>query len=442
VAITRGNLTSFLRALRAALGLPGGRRWSCQSSISFDGVLEETLLPLVTGGEVVLYDEETRRDPDELARRFELDGITAVHCSPSLVRVLADLGWPRTRGVTVMVGGEPLPPSLAATLRERGVTLWNVYGPTETTVLSNVDRVGDAAISLGPPLANNRQHVLDRWLQPVPVGVTGEICISGEGLARGYLDRPDLTAAHFVPDPFATVPGQRLYRSGDLARYRGDGTLDIRGRRDHQVKVRGFRIELGEIEAALVEQPEVTAAVVIVHERTQLVAYVAAEPGQAVAASELRRRLRERLPEYMVPALVVPLPALPLTSNAKVDRAALPRPETVQPAAPSIPRTAHEETISAIWRSALGLPEVGLDDNFFDVGGHSLLLVSVRDQLVKAFATDVPLTVLFLRPTVRALAEHFSAGAVEAVALEGSRSRGEARREAAAARSQRPRVRR
>ena len=265
-----------------------------------------------------------------------------------------------------------------------------MYGPTETTVWSAVQRVeaGGAPVAIGAPIANTKLYVLDACGEPQPIGVPGELCIGGAGLARGYWKRPELTAERFVRDPFETREGARLYRTGDRARRRADGTMEFLGRLDHQVKVQGFRIELGEIESVLAADPRVREAAVVARELepgdTRLFAYVVAKGAAAPMASELRERLRERLPESMIPAAFVTLDALPRTPNGKVDRAALPAPDRSsarpEPGA-EMPQTPIEKRIAAIWQELLKVEAVSVHDNFFDLGGHSLLAMRALARL-------------------------------------------------------------
>jgi len=323
----------------------------------------------------------------------------------------------------VVIAGEKVLPERLAEWRRRApsrVRLVNTYGVTESTIISTAAELGaglprTTAACVGRPVADSEIDLLDASLSPVPFGVPGEIFIGGGLLARGYLDRPELTAERFVPHPFAPG-GARLYRSGDLARVLPDGQLEFLGRRDRQVKVRGYRVELAEIEAALARYPAVTAAAVVQAEDAggkRLVGYVVPRERPGPAAAELRSFLRDRLPEYMLPAVFVLLDALPLTPNGKVHRAALPpapalRPETGPAYVP--PRNGSEQAIAAIWREVLGLERVGVQDNFFDLGGHSLLLIQVNHRLREQFGQSVPLVELFEYPTVGLLAVRLDRG--------------------------------
>ncbi|WP_083274697.1 MupA/Atu3671 family FMN-dependent luciferase-like monooxygenase [Novosphingobium resinovorum] len=369
-------------------------------------------------------------------------GVTHLQCTPSLLQVLASdpAARPRLQALQhLMVGGEAFPPQLATDMTGLvSGTVMNMYGPTETTVWSAVHALDEGgAPPLGRPLLNQQIYILDRRLQPVRQGTPGELVIGGAGVVRGYHDRPELTAERFVADPFN--PRARVYRTGDLARQREDGTLEFLGRLDHQVKIRGYRIELGEIEAALTAHPEVTEAVVVARKEgaaTRLVAYLAPRTG-APAVEDLRAHLRERLPDFMVPGNFVLLEALPRTPNGKIDRNALPEPVSVvvdnmdDSAAPA---TGVEAQIQAIWCDVLKLPQVRLTENFFDIGGHSLLAIQVHRRLSAeltgaGLAQAVALTDIFRFPTIAALGAHLSGGQDDAAALAGQ-NRAEMRNQA------------
>jgi acyl-CoA synthetase (AMP-forming)/AMP-acid ligase II len=325
--------------------------------------------------------------------------------------LLASESYPwEARGLTGLCGGEALPDALAARLLTRVSSLRNLYGPTETTVWSTVDRLeAGGGISIGRPIANTRVYVLDDHLASVPIGVIGELYIAGAGLARGYWQRPALTATRFVANPFGSPTGQ-LYRTGDLCRYRADGAIEFVGRDDFQVKLRGFRIELGEIEARLHAYPGIRDAVVIAAAPTagdaRLVAYYSRTPGQpSIEVEALRRHVAEALPAYMVPAVYVGLDTMPLTLNGKTDRAALPAPTSDAYVAQcySEPQGEIERHVAAIWTELLGVPRIGRYDNFFALGGHSLLAVNFIARMGKiGLAMDV--RTLFSTPTLAALA--------------------------------------
>jgi acyl carrier protein len=330
-----------------------------------------------------------------------------------------------------------MPRDLAEGLLGRVGELWNMYGPTETTIWSTASRVQDVAgpIPIGRPISNTQVRVLDVNGRQVPIGVVGELCIGGEGVARGYRNRPDLTGEKFVVlDPLGEGP-ERLYRTGDLARLRSDGELMFIGRRDHQVKVRGYRIELGEIESVLAGYPGVRECTVIVREDTpgdqRLTAYLAVQPGAAFDSEAARASLREHLPDYMTPGAIVVLDKLPLTPNGKIDRAALPRPVVAtRPAgadhAADLMSPA-QRRVAQIWKTLLGIDYVGINDNFFDLGGHSLLLVKLQAALKAEFSIDMPLVELFQRTTVTAQADRMTSPGHASNALERARGRAERR---------------
>ncbi|MDB4951686.1 MAG: hypothetical protein JWM27_4335 [Gemmatimonadetes bacterium] len=321
----------------------------------------------------------------------------------------------------------------------------NAYGPTEATVCATIafDEDGSRKPSIGKPIANVRVYVLDAYGEPTPIGVPGEICVGGAGVTRGYLGRPGLTAERYLPDPFGGDAGARLYRTGDRGRWLGDGSVEYMGRLDEQVKVRGFRIEPGEIESVLRAHPGVADAAVIAREDTpgdpRLVAYVvAAEGAEAPSPADLRAAAAERLPDYMVPAFFVALPALPVTPNGKVDRKALPAPDVESArAAEFVAAEGDLETVlSDVWKGVLGVERVGVNDNFFELGGHSLLLARVQAGLKERLGREVAMVDLFRFPTVRTLAAHLGEGAEDATAERGQ-ARADARREARSARRDR-----
>ncbi|HEX8189934.1 MAG TPA: amino acid adenylation domain-containing protein, partial [Pyrinomonadaceae bacterium] len=389
------------------------------TSICFDLSVFELFVPLSCGGRVLLADNAL-----QLPALRAAEQVTLINTVPSAMAELARTGGVPASVRVVNLAGEPLKLPLATQVyeREHVERLFNLYGPSEDTTYSTCAPVGRGGVrqpSIGRPVANTQLYVLDPAMRPVPVGVRGEIYLGGEGLARGYLGRPGATAERFVPHPFSQEPGARLYRTGDLGRYLPDGEVEFLGRMDHQVKVRGFRIELGEIESALAAHEGIGEAVVMAREeaggRKQLVAYVVAAPGREVDAAELRGHLRERLPEYMVPAAFVQLDEMPLTPNGKVDRRALPAPGQAGARASQDyrePRTAAERTLAAIWEQVLGVGRVGLDDNFFELGGDSIISIQI---VARANGAGLRLTPrqLFQHQTVAELA----AAAAEAPAV-------------------------
>jgi amino acid adenylation domain-containing protein len=438
VEIPHGALANFLLSMEREPGFAADDVLLAVTTLSFDIAGLELYLPLITGGRLVLLPREKTWDAEALAAAIEASGATVMQATPATWRLLIDNGWRGSARLKALCGGEALPRELARDLLGHTRELWNMYGPTETTIWSTVDRVDseDWEVSIGRPIANTQVYVLDARLRPAPIGVAGELYIGGAGVAIGYLNRPELTAERFVPDPFSGVPGARLYRTGDRARVRADGRVEYLGRLDFQVKVRGFRIELGEIEAALEARPGVGQAVVAVHEHSasdkRLVAYVVSEGGAGPDPAELRRALAETLPDYMVPSAFVFLDALPLTPNGKVDRKALPAPESVRREAASEyvePTGDLERQIATAWRDVLRVERVGKHDNFFDLGGNSLLILQVHSRVKRLLTErDLPVVKMFEHPTVSSLASFMSAPQPQAATLQKANERAAARK--------------
>jgi amino acid adenylation domain-containing protein len=386
VQIPRRALTNFLRGMQQRPGIKPADVLVAVTTLSFDIAGLELFLPLTVGAKIVLATAEEAHDGTMLMQLMDSSGATMLQATPATWRMLIDAGWQGSESLTALCGGEALPPQLATELLARTGALWNMYGPTETTIWSTVARVErDSTIDLGTPIANTQVYILDKHMRPVPIGVAGELCIGGDGVALGYLNRPELTAERFVANPFA--PGARMYRTGDLARFTREGTIAYLGRSDFQVKVRGFRIELGEIEALLSRHPDIQQAIAATYDDAggrRLVAYVVYRTGAEPTGTELRRFVRAELPDYMVPSLFVQMDALPLTPNGKVDRRALP-PPIEQPVHVDrvAPRTEMERLIATVWSEALGGREISIHDNFFDIGGHSLLSAQVIAKIEK-----------------------------------------------------------
>ena len=389
------------------------------SNPTFDGATWEVWGALLHGARLVGLSRETTLDPAGLAEAFRDRGVTQAFLPTALFHRVAAARPDAFAGLRyLVVGGEAMDPALAAGVLGAGgpERLVNGYGPTEATTFSTWHAVaGDEArgapVPLGGPVANTGAYVLDRRMEPVPAGVPGELYVTGPGLARGYQDRPGPTAERFLPEPFGGDPGARMYRTGDLARWRPDGVLEYLGRADRQVKVRGFRIEPGEVEAALAAHPGVRGAAVVVREdaagERRLVGYVVGAGDGPVDVAEVRGWLRERLPEPMVPAVLVPLDALPLTPNGKLDRRALPEPDPDAPGeAYAAPRTPTEVRLAAIWRDVLRVGRVGLHESFFDLGGHSLLATQVVSRVRDEFQVELWIADLFVNHSVEALARH------------------------------------
>lgn len=418
VMVENRNVVNFFTGMDRAIGCEPGV-WLAVTSVSFDISVLELLWTLTRGFKVVVHgDEGAGAIAEEIARHR----VTHLQMTPSLARMLtfdthafAALGSLRQ----LLLGGEAVPVSLIHLLRQvfKG-EIYNMYGPTETTVWSTSCRLGEVGhtVSIGRPIANTRIHLLDAELNPVAAGEAGELFIGGDGVARGYWNRPDLTAGRFLALP--SLSEQRIYRTGDLARYLPDGNIEFLGRADYQVKLRGHRIEPGEIEATLEQCSGVQQAVVVVREDREgdkrLVAYLVAKAAGTVAVSDLRIALESKLPDYMVPSNFVFLPALPLTDNGKIDRNALLKLPAPSPAAGAAAQAGSgaaneiERIVASAWQEALGVPSVGMNDNFFDLGAHSLTVAEVQARLQEKLQREIALVDLFQFSTVSTLAEHLA----------------------------------
>ena len=410
VEISHRALVNLLISMKTQPGISREDRLLAVTTLSFDISGLEMFLPLIVGATVVIAPRPALADGAMLRRLLEQHGCTMMQATPVTWRLLLESGWQGKRGFKILCGGEAMARELANRLLAGGTELWNLYGPTETTIYSTRQCVeqGSGPVSIGKPIANTQIYVLDSYLKPVPTGVVGDLYIGGDGLARGYLGRPELTAEKFIPSPFRT--GDRLYKTGDLARWLPQGNLDFIGRVDHQVKLRGYRIELGEIAAVMEQQPEVQQAVAIVDEDTggdpRLIAYVVAREQMTLDTRALRDALHTKLPAYMVPGSFVELDVLPVTPNGKLDRKALPKPiaanREISPAGTKL-----EAQLLAIWERVLGTSGIGVSDNFFDLGGHSLLAVKLFNHLEPMFGA-MPISMLFQAPTVRDMAAKLS----------------------------------
>lgn len=384
------------------------------ASFSFDASVSEIFTTLLAGATLVLETRKALMPGPEFAELLRSRGVTVVTLPPSILAALPSEALPDLR--TIVTAGEACSKELV-TRWQPGRKFINAYGPTESTVCATMNSCVDADQnpSIGRPIDNVRVYLLDEQMQPVPIGVSGELHIAYDGLARGYINRPELSAEKFIPNPFGSGAGERLYKTGDRARYLPDGQIDFLGRIDNQVKVRGYRIEPGEIEQVFKQHPAVMNIAVIVREDTpgdkRLVAYLVAQDGKVLDTSELRSFGKEKLPQYMMPFAFVVLPALPLTPNGKVDRKALPAPEKsdVKTDAPYLPpQTELERIVTDIWQHVLRIEHVGLNDNFFDLGGHSLLMIQVQGKLRAALQRSITITDLFKYPNVRDLVAYLS----------------------------------
>ena len=419
VVVPHGAVVNLLLSMAKKPGFAQDERLLAVTTLSFDIAVVELFLPLTVGAQTVIAGRDAVTDGQLLMNLFGKHDVTLMQATPVTWQVLLDAGWSGKRGFRAFCGGEAFPVSLARDLIDRCAAVWNLYGPSETTVWSTLQQLTDptAPILIGEPLQNTQLYVVDEHAQQVPFGVVGELYIGGQGVANGYLDRPELNAKRFLPDPFTDAPGARVYRTGDLVRQLPEGVLFV-GRADNQVKIRGHRIELGEIESLLTLQPHVGRCAVVVREfganDKRIVAYLVPPEGAATAdVEQLRQTLRARLPDYMVPQHFVVLPTLPLTPNGKIDRKALPTPEATsmgQAHPVTLPANLIEEQLVRIWATTLGTPTVGVTDNFFDLGGHSLLAVRLMRTVSEELQVQLPLAVAFEAPTIREQAQYIDHG--------------------------------
>jgi len=412
VEVTHRNVVNLLCSMREQPGLGSNGRLLAVTTLSFDIAGLELFLPLITGAQVIMASRETAMDGRLLLKLLAASGATVMQATPSTWRLLLEIGWKGTPGLKILCGGEALPRDLADQLVPCG-EVWNMYGPTETTIWSATSRVeaGNGPVMLGPPIRNTQFYVLDKNAQPLPIGVPGELFIGGDGVARGYYKRPELTAERFVADPFRAGADARMYRTGDLVRYRADGRLEFLGRLDNQVKVRGFRIELGEIESVLARHPRVRESVVVAREDAtgkRLVAYLVADDSQKPSPEDLRNWIGQSLPEYMVPSLFVTLASLPHTPNGKVDRKALPAPEAGSAAQRDsfvAPRNPREEQLAGVCAEVLQLPRVSVHDSLFDLGADSIHLFQIISRAGRSGLTITAQQLLRLRTVAAVAAE-------------------------------------
>jgi amino acid adenylation domain-containing protein len=414
VMVPHRGLTNFLDSVALEPGLADGETLLAVTTLSFDIAGLELYLPLVAGGTVLIATHDECRDPAALAKLLVDHDVTQMQATPATWRLLLDWGWHGKANLVVLCGGEALPPTLADALVPKCAALWNMYGPTETTIWSTLYHLQPGELpTLGHPFRNTTVHVVDARTREVGIGVAGEMLIGGDGLAQGYLGRPDLTAEKFIASPFVDFveAGERVYRTGDLVRWRSDGRLEFLGRIDNQVKVRGFRIELGEIETSLGNHADVAEAVVVVREDIpgdkQLVGYVVLKAAATATPADLRRHVAASLPGYMVPAAIVICERFPRTPNGKTDRRALPAPDSSASARDDLvaPRDELERRLVATWEDVLGIRPIGVTDNFFDLGVDSLTAARLFARVERDFGAELPLAPVFRAPTVSALAE-------------------------------------
>ena len=421
VQLEHRSVVNFLYAMRRTPGMTSDEVLVAVTTLSFDIAGLELYLPLLVGGRLVVASREATVDGRLLMKLLEQSGATIMQATPTTWRVLLESGWEGNPNLKVLVGGEALSADLACQLAMRCGPVWNMYGPTETTIWSSVYQVegkDEKLVPIGKPIANTTFYILDANRRTVAEGAEGELYIGGEGLARGYFERDELTAEKFVADPFSSQPGARMYRTGDLARYRQDGNVEFLGRIDHQVKIRGFRIELGEIEAVLEQHSGVNQAVVVAREDTpgdkRLVAYVVPATPDTLTSAELRIHAGKQLPDYMTPTAFVQMAKLPVTPNGKVDRKALPAPTVSDFEAQTeyvAPRDATERKLVQLWEDVLGIRPISVTASFFDLGGRSVLAARLFTKILRGFGKELPLSTLFRSPTVEQLAKELQPSA-------------------------------
>jgi amino acid adenylation domain-containing protein len=421
VEISQRSLVNLLTSMQEAPGFGPEDVFLAVTPVSFDIAALELFLPIISGGTAVIASREQTEDPHLLAHAIRDSGCTVMQATPATWRALLLSGWGNARQIPsghensshplrILCGGEAMTRELANRLLAIGAEVWNMYGPTETTIWSLIHRVNSetenraGAVSVGNPIANTQAYILDDQRQLLPVGVQGELFLGGVGLAKGYRGQLRQTAERFVK--VASIGGARLYRTGDVAVRKRDGTIEVLGRNDNQVKVRGFRVELEAVEAAVLRHPRIAAAAARAWPEAtgemRLSVYVVADEGSAPNLAELRAFLAHSLPEYMIPSDVIELPAIPLTAHGKVDRAHLPAPSVTESRQLQTTLSSSEEVrLAAIWEYLLGRKHIGLDDNFFDLGGHSLLIASLQQRIAAEFGRSVSIAELFEATTIR-----------------------------------------
>jgi polyketide synthase PksJ len=420
VQLEQKSLINFLLSMKNKTGLSEQDSLLAVTTLSFDIAGLELYMPLISGARLVIAQRDDVVDGKRLIQLLDQQNISIVQATPATWRMLIESGWEGNKNLKVLCGGEALPKELAGQLLERCSVLLNVYGPTETTIWSTLSRIEskDDDVFIGKPIANTQVYIVDKWMNPVPVGIPGELLIGGDGLARGYLNLSELTREKFIPDTLGSKQGARLYKTGDLVKYTNDGNIEFVGRIDNQVKIRGFRIELGEIESLLNQIPEIKECIITAKEiiagEISLVAYIVSDEDKdsnAIKTEQLRKLLKDKLPDYMIPSVFILMDSFPMTPNGKVDRKALPLPESLRPQMATNyipPSNSTEKRITMIWQEVLKLERIGMNDNFFDLGGHSLLLSQVRSKIIEILKKDISMLELFKYPTISTLSNYLT----------------------------------
>ncbi|MEW8028556.1 MAG: amino acid adenylation domain-containing protein [Candidatus Thiodiazotropha sp.] len=411
IQIDHASLVNFLLSMAHKPGICQTDVLLAVTTLSFDISTLEIFLPLIVGAQIALVNRNTAQDGERLLEVLRSSNATIMQATPTTWRLLIESGWQSDLPLKVLCGGETLSEQLADQLLQRSSSVWNMYGPTEATVWTSIYELGSGnyEVAIGKPISNTQLHILDSQLNRVPIGVAGQLYIGGNGLARGYINKPNLSADNFIPNPFTASPGERLYKSGDLTRYLPDGNIEYLGRIDHQVKIRGFRIELGEIETRLLQHEAIQESVVTTTNCSGemcLVAYIVSD--KELESGELRSFLKSSLPDYMIPSHYVRIDAFPLTPNSKVDLKALPSPEghVEQTKEYVSPQTNTEHALATIWSNLLNQKNIGIHDNFFERGGHSLLVIQLKNEIEKLLLVNIPVKELFNNPTIYELSIH------------------------------------
>ncbi len=411
VMINHYSIVNFLWSMRHSPGMDESTITLALASVSFDISTLEIFLPLIVGAKVVLASEEMNTNPLLLTETLDTHKVNFFQATPATWRLLLDTDWAGRADLKALCGGDMLNRKMANQILEKVGSLWNVYGPTETTVWATCGQIkqDDSPITIGKPIANVQIYILDHHLQPVPIGVTGEIHIAGEGLGRAYINKPQLTQERFIPSVFKPNTDQRMYKTGDLARYLPDGSIEILGRKDHQVKVQGYRVELGEINAVLSQHPSVNDSIVIAQTEPggekKLIAFFVPKDNFKPETTELRTFLGTRLPNYMIPFFFVKMDVFPLSPNGKVDRKALLIPEEITNHPNYVaPRNEKEEIMVQIWKSVLGIERIGVHDNFFELGGASIQSIQVVTK-ANMYGYKISVEHLFAHQTIAEIVE-------------------------------------
>jgi len=412
VMIPHSSLMNFLWSMKSRPGILQNDVLMAVTSLSFDIAALEIMLPLISGAKVLIASEEMMEQPSLLGEAIDQYGVSMMQATPPIWQLLLDSGWKGKKDLKALCGGDVLTRKFANKLLDKVGSLWNMYGPTETTIWSSVNQIrqGDDPITIGHAIGNTQLYVLDKYEQPVPLKVVGELHIGGEGLAEGYLNLPQLTKEKFVADPFSTKPSARLYKTGDRARYMPDGSIEILGRMDDQVKVNGNRMELGEITTVLLQHPSIQNGIVITRKEglgeKRLIAYYVPKNSRIMEQNELKEFMAKKLPGFMIPVYFVSLPSLPLSPSGKINKKDLPEPGDSQESKSYVaPRNETEQILTEIWRNVLNISQIGIHDNFFDLGGASMQSLQIVAK-ANMFGIRINVETLFEFQTIAELSAH------------------------------------